>query len=296
MVVDPGGTLWVSSSYLLAYKTANGWMSYEYVLTGGGGRRMGRSMAAERAGRIWIQGDGAWIGVFESGQFYRTPIGSNPDVFASPINQPPQKLYYDGEVLWTAGRRLGRWRLPQPPTSVDEQPSPGSSGQSRLFDSYPNPFNARTTIGFELDRRQPVSLRVHNLTGQRGDDAGGRRLSRGSVRRRLGRPRRSRPGGGQRGVPVPVAPCREVPGSIHDAASVGSRSGNSSGAVSPKEFAAARPGRSPDGLFQRLNQTSRRGASYLGKNAPSPPCPSPIFAPWPPPVTGHLAPSSSGRT
>ena len=167
MVVDPGGTLWVSSSYLLAYKTANGWMSYEYVLTGGGGRRMGRSMAAERAGRIWIQGDGAWIGVFESGQFYRTPTGSNPDVFASPINQPPQKLYYDGEVLWTAGRRLGRWRLPQPPTSVDEQPSPGSSGQSRLLDSYPNPFNASTTIGFELDRRQPVSLRVHNLTGQR---------------------------------------------------------------------------------------------------------------------------------
>ena len=165
MLVDPGGTLWVSTPYLLAHKTASGWMSYEYVLTGGTGMR--RSMAAERAGRIWIQGDGGWIGVFESGQFYRTPSGSNPDVFASPLHAAPQKLYYDGEVLWTAGSRLGRWRLPQQATSIEDEPGPRSSGQSRLFDSYPNPFNARTTIGFELDRRQPVSLRVHNLTGQR---------------------------------------------------------------------------------------------------------------------------------
>ena len=167
MLVDPGGTLWVSTPYLLAHKTASGWMSYEYEELRGGGLRMGRSMAAERAGRIWIQGDGGWIGVFESGQFYRTRTGSNPDVFGSPLHAAPQKLYYDGEVLWTAGRRLGRWRLPQGPTSVEDEPGPGSSGQSRLFDSYPNPFNARTTIGFELDRRQPVSLRVHNLTGQR---------------------------------------------------------------------------------------------------------------------------------
>ena len=166
MVVDPGGTLWVSSSSILAHKTASGWMLYEYELTGGSG--MGRSMAAERAGRIWIQGDGGWIGVFESGQFYRTSPGSSPDVFASPIHDAPQKLYYDGEVLWTAGSRLGRWRLPQQATSIEDEPgSPGASGQSRLLDSYPNPFNARTTIGFELDRRQPASLHVHNLTGQR---------------------------------------------------------------------------------------------------------------------------------
>ena len=122
-------------------------------------------MAAERAGRIWMDG-GAWIGVFESGQLSRTPTGSNPDVLASPVYQAPQKLYYDGEVLWTAGSRLGRWRLPQRPTSVEDDSGSESSGQSRLFDSYPNPFNAGTTIGFELDAHQPVSLRVHNVTGQ----------------------------------------------------------------------------------------------------------------------------------
>ncbi|MCY3735055.1 MAG: hypothetical protein OXG13_01560 [Gemmatimonadaceae bacterium] len=168
MVVDPGGTLWITTPYLLAQKTGGGWMSYEYVSRKGGGSRMGRSMAAERAGRIWIHGDGGWIGVFESGQLYRTPSGSNPDVFGSPLSHPRQKLYYDGEVLWTAGSRLGRWRLPGPATSMEDGPgSPGASGQSRLLDIYPNPFNALTVIGFELARRQPVSLRVHNLTGQR---------------------------------------------------------------------------------------------------------------------------------
>ena len=77
----------------------------------GRGSSMGRSMAAERAGRIWIDGDGGWIGVFESGQLHRTPSGSNPDVFGSPVHQAPQKLYYDGEVLWTANRRLGALAL-----------------------------------------------------------------------------------------------------------------------------------------------------------------------------------------
>ena len=100
MLVDPGGTLWISTPYLLAHKTASGWMSYEYVSLVGGGTRMGRSMAAERAGRIWIQGDGGWIGVFESGQFYRTPTGSNPDVFGSPLScGPPEAVLRRGGAV-----------------------------------------------------------------------------------------------------------------------------------------------------------------------------------------------------
>ncbi len=162
MLVDPGGTLWISTPYLLAHQTASGWMEYEYSSFYGFGKP---AMAAERAGRIWIDG-GGWIGVFESGQLHRTPSGSNPDIFVGPVNQA-RKLYYDGEWLWIANQSLARWRLSQRATSVEDEPGPESSGKSRLMDSYPNPFNARTIIGFELDRRQPVSLRVHNLTGQR---------------------------------------------------------------------------------------------------------------------------------
>ena len=161
MLVDPGGRLWVSTPDLLVQQTASGWMEYAYPRRGGG-----RSMAAERAGRIWMDG-GGWIGVFESGQLHRTPSGANLDAFGSPVSQAPKKLYCDGEALWIASSRLARWRLPQPPSSVRDEPGTGASGPSRLLDSYPNPFNARTTIGFELDHGQPVSLRVHNLSGQR---------------------------------------------------------------------------------------------------------------------------------
>ena len=69
-------------------------------------------------------------------------------------------------VNWPLHAQESRWRLRRP-TSVDHEPGLESSGQSRLLDSYPNPFNAGTTIGFELDRRQAVSLSIHNTTGQR---------------------------------------------------------------------------------------------------------------------------------
>ena len=167
MLVDPGGTLWISTPYVLVHNTASGWTKYGYTSFYGWGMP---SMAAERAGRIWIDGyTGGWIGVFESGQLHRTPSGSNPDAFVGQVYHA-RKLHYDGEVLWIANQRLARWRLPGRPTSVDESLGDApvvTPGQSHLFDSYPNPFNASTTIGFELDRRQPVSLRVHNLTGQR---------------------------------------------------------------------------------------------------------------------------------
>ena len=45
---------------------------------------------------------------------------------------------------------------------------PRQSYRSRLLDSYPNPFNAHTTIGFEIDRSQPVALHIHNNDGANG--------------------------------------------------------------------------------------------------------------------------------
>ena len=96
MVVDPGGTLWVSDSYLLAHKTASGWMSYEYVKAGGKGRR---SMAAERAGRIWIQGGGLDRRVRVRPILPHT-IGSNPDVFGSPVYRcPPEAVLRRGGAV-----------------------------------------------------------------------------------------------------------------------------------------------------------------------------------------------------
>ena len=170
MLVDPGGTLWISTPHRLVKETVGGWMEYQFTsgwkqFENGFGSG-GRSIAAERAGRIWIDG-GGWIGVFESGQLHRTPIDSDADAFTGQVYRAAQKLYYDGEVLWMANRRLARWRLPQRPTSVGHGSGQWSLAPARLLASHPNPFNASTTIAFELDRRQPVSLRIHNLVGQR---------------------------------------------------------------------------------------------------------------------------------
>jgi hypothetical protein len=49
-----------------------------------------------------------------------------------------------------------------PPTSAPI-PEPATGNLA----SYPNPFNPRTTVLFTLDRRQPVSLSVHDLMGRR---------------------------------------------------------------------------------------------------------------------------------
>lgn len=80
------------------------------------------------------------------------------------------------------------------PTAV-----PGPVAAAVLKDAYPNPFNPRTTISFELDGERPVSLFVYDLSGRlvdvlledemarqgrnevvwRGKDLSGRRLPSG---------------------------------------------------------------------------------------------------------------------
>lgn len=55
--------------------------------------------------------------------------------------------------------------LPPRPTAADEiaEELPQSI---RLIGNYPNPFNASTTIRFELDRATNVSLKVYDVTGR----------------------------------------------------------------------------------------------------------------------------------
>jgi len=53
-------------------------------------------------------------------------------------------------------------------TGVDEEDDPTADlpQQTRLVGNYPNPFNPRTEIHFELDREQPVRLQVFDLRGR----------------------------------------------------------------------------------------------------------------------------------
>ena len=154
LLVDPGGTLWIQSGGRLMYKTGSGWVERK-------NGPWGILMAAEAADRVWLFGYDQ-IGVFEKGGRWRYFLNDGSDVFYL-----IRGLYYeDGGVLWMGSRRLGRWRLPGQATSVKEKMGQGQSYRPHPLESYPNPFNARTTIGFEIERSQPLSLRIHNTTGQ----------------------------------------------------------------------------------------------------------------------------------
>ncbi len=155
LLVDPGGTLWIDNGGRLMYKTGSGWVERK-------NGPWGILMAAEAADRVWLIGYDQ-IGVFEKGGRWRYFLNDGSDVFYL-----IRGLYYeDGGVLWMGSRRLGRWRLPGQTTSVKEKMDQGQSYRLHPLESYPNPFNARTTIGFEIERSQPLSLRIHNTMGQR---------------------------------------------------------------------------------------------------------------------------------
>ncbi len=157
LLVHPDRTLWLSSldGHLL-YKTDSGWVEY----TDGPWGTL-RLIENEEANRIWIVGH-RQLGVFAKGGRWRYFDNDGSDVFAV-----TRGLYYeDGGVLWMGSHRMGRWRLPGQTTSVKEKMGQGQSYRLHPLESYPNPFNARTTIGFEIERSQPLSLRIHNTTGQ----------------------------------------------------------------------------------------------------------------------------------
>jgi hypothetical protein len=48
-------------------------------------------------------------------------------------------------------------------SNEDESSSPNSI---KLYQNYPNPFNPSTTISFELDNSQKITLEVFNMAGQ----------------------------------------------------------------------------------------------------------------------------------
>ena len=154
LVVDPGGTLWVERGSHLIYKTSSGWVDYNIS---------GILMTAGAADQVWLERYGQ-IGVFEKGGKWRYFVNDgSSDVFAI-----IRGMYYDGAgVLWMGSRRMGRWRLPRRSTSIEQEMGSGPSYRFGRLDSYPNPFNGRTTIAFEVDRSQPLSLRIHNVAGQR---------------------------------------------------------------------------------------------------------------------------------
>jgi len=51
------------------------------------------------------------------------------------------------------------------PTAIEDDRSTAATS-FELFNNYPNPFNASTTIAFHLDRETPVKLTIYNIIGE----------------------------------------------------------------------------------------------------------------------------------
>ena len=78
----------------------------------------------------------------------------------------------DGKTLYFSARRghysadpdiyVSYW---QTPTGIEERPT--VPNEHALFESYPNPFNASTSIRYSLPAPTSVSLSIHNILGQR---------------------------------------------------------------------------------------------------------------------------------
>ena len=63
---------------------------------------------------------------------------------------------------WTALDQLGY----SVPTSIEQVSAAEIPSEISLIQNYPNPFNTVTTVEFDLDRAQNVTLTVHDVTGR----------------------------------------------------------------------------------------------------------------------------------
>jgi hypothetical protein len=78
---------------------------------------------------------------------------------------------YYGVAVWKRGSAdlplEGQYRLVLATGFTDVPPGAGPPAVTRLVGAYPNPFNPRTTVAFELAQQRDVRLAVYDLTGTR---------------------------------------------------------------------------------------------------------------------------------
>ena len=114
--------------------------------------------------RIGLPVDGTWQEDLNS----QDPLygGAGP---VNPGGLVPEAVPYDGfpRSVMLELPRMGLVILSPGGISAAPEIPHGSAGRARLLDPYPNPFNPRITIRYEVLAAGPVDITIHDLAGRR---------------------------------------------------------------------------------------------------------------------------------
>ena len=106
-------------------------------------------------------------------------------------------------IEWGGGRGLWEVTLPEGATAVEGETA-SEPDQYGLEQNYPNPFNPSTTIEYRVGQAAQVELVIFDIAGQKVRTLVSGSLAAGVILP-CGRPRRQRPWGGQRYLPLSFA-------------------------------------------------------------------------------------------
>jgi len=180
LLVDRFGHVWMASDGRVVHKDGSDFLVYE---RGGAPWDEAVSLSADAESGVWVGGYGGPFGRLVNGRWYalggtsqeRLPLQVQDRVTAAHSPEPGQTW------VWDAGGTLSRVRALRP-TGVLERPEirPGGSGLFELGLSFPNPFNASTTLVYSVPQQEEVSLRVYSTSGQLVDATNQGRLGPGA--------------------------------------------------------------------------------------------------------------------
>lgn len=166
LLVDRSGHVWMASDGRVVHKDGPDFLVYEWETAPWDG---GWTLAADSESGVWIGGFGGPFGRLLDGRWYELG-GTGAEELPLLVQGRVIAIHSTGAGrawVWDEGGTLSRVTA-QWATGVLEMPDAGagSSGFFELGPSFPNPFNASTTLVFSMPQQEEVSLRVYSASGQ----------------------------------------------------------------------------------------------------------------------------------
>jgi len=74
----------------------------------------------------------------------------------------------NSNVVYAGSYYHGVWKYTYSSVSVEEKPEDITTGESKLYQNYPNPFHSRTTISFSItEHTENIEIGIYNIKGEK---------------------------------------------------------------------------------------------------------------------------------